>query len=121
MQQQQQQQQQQQYPQQQQFQQQQQPDAFVQQQPPPHMLVPPPRLPLLTRTKNFLHAYFFTRNYIQIAAAFCLFVSSLVCLSRTSALFRKLHHGFDRCPIWYLLCCSRVCVCRVAAAATCDA
>jgi hypothetical protein len=37
---------------------------------------------------------------LQIAAAFCLFVAALVCLSRTTALFRKLHYGLDRCPEW---------------------
>ena len=91
---------------QQQQQQEQNNGAFVPQQPLPFipaMPPPPPRQPLLAQIKNSLYLYFYSRHYIQMAAAFCLFVSALVCLSRTTALFHKLRHGFNRCPSLYVV------------------
>jgi hypothetical protein len=53
----------------------------------------------------FQFNYFYSRHYVQMAAAFCHFVSALVRLSRTTSLFHKLRHGFDRCPVWCVCCC----------------
>ncbi len=67
------------------------------------MPLPAPRLSLFARIKSSLYIYFYSRHPVQIAAAFCLFVAALVCLSRVNALFRKLHYGLDRCPDVYVL------------------
>jgi hypothetical protein len=92
--------------QQQQQQQQPQPVVFVPQLPMQFvagMPLPAPRLSLFARIKSSLYIYFYSRHPVQIAAAFCLFVAALVCLSRVNALFRKLHYGLDRCPDVYVV------------------